>query len=126
MMNNAISISSKPHEFLSPYFTKLPSSVKMLTKSKVAERSFSNPIPFGALGIKPPNLQAVPTGPADGSEAQPRKSFLAQYWYIIVPIAVMTFLSPTADDKDDAGTSGKKKGGAVAPSSSASSASAST
>lgn len=101
----------------------MPSSIKFLTKSKIADRSVSNPIPFGALGIKPPHLQFVQTGPADGNDAQPRKSFLAQYWYIILPLAVFTFLSPGGDDKDS-GTGNKKGGGGSSGGGAASSSSA--
>lgn len=73
--------------------SKVPATVKFLTKAKVAERLVSQAVPLQALGPRPPVLNGVNIGAADSNaEAKPAKqTILGQYWYIILPLAFLVF-----------------------------------
>ncbi|GBG24054.1 ER membrane protein complex subunit 10 [Hondaea fermentalgiana] len=68
--------------------------------------------------VVPPNAPGQPAQPAaasgqdsqDGEEKPEEQHFLRKYWYILLPIAVMSFLSPAPPEEGGAPAAGGNKG----------------
>ena len=59
-----------------------------------------------------------PPGPGFGAEEDPKpeqQSFLRRYWYIILPMAIMTFFGPEEPPQKEAAKSGGASASVAAP-----------
>ena len=94
-----------------------------MTKAKVGEKIVSQSIPVQVMGPRPGYLGNVNLGPIEQQEkgTAPRKSILAQYWYIILPLAIIVFFGGGPEENPTK----KSESSSGAPTSSSSSSSSS-
>jgi hypothetical protein len=95
-----------------------PPGLKMITKSKTVSQTATKESPEGK---KTPGKPGVLFGAEDADGTQQAEqvpdvspfSFLQRYWYIILPLMIMNFMSPSQEEPKE-GASGQQSGGPVA------------
>lgn len=84
---------------------KITAEIKFQTKVKVAETQIAQAVPLHPPGQRPPYLGDVKLDTEDEKAKPQQKSFFAQYWHFIVPVALVMFMSP--DEKKTGGAAAK-------------------
>mmetsp|Transcript_14868 Transcript_14868/g.22360 ORF Transcript_14868/g.22360 Transcript_14868/m.22360 type:complete len:236 (+) Transcript_14868:106-813(+) len=85
------------------------------SKIKVIEAAPAQSIPIQAQGPRPPYLQNVKLGVEDVAEQKPaaNQSFLFKYWYIVLPLVLITLFgggeAPPAEGGAAAGSGGAQQ-----------------
>ena len=99
---------------------KIASNLPFKTKISVAEKSVAQSIPLQAKGPRPVHLSKSDLGAAAVDSDKPggsqRQSFLMQYWYIILPIAVIALIGGGEEPKKKGEGTSSSGSGASAPS----------
>lgn len=75
---------------------KVPSPLQLKTKVKIADKVVAQTVPLQAVGPRPAHLSRVDLGASvDGSDPAAKaksQSFIMQYWYIVLPIAIIALM----------------------------------
>eukprot|EP01041_Mallomonas_annulata_P007947 gene7947-16275_t len=89
---------------------KVTAPVIFQTTVKVADKQFAQSIPLNVIGTRPAHMQNIKIGTEDEKPNAQSQSFLAKYWYLILPIAVIVLFG--GGGPDEKATPGGAQGGA--------------
>jgi len=109
--------------------SEVPANVKLLSKAGAELPSEAHVVPITAIGGANPQIpagadpsaiaaaqEAAATKGANGEgaedeEAKPEPSFLQRYWYIVLPLALLSFFGPTEEPEQKGAGAPAAKGG---------------